>query len=244
MTNMDFTANNCKNVMEFLEQNQEKIPKNDISFFQSVLSQFHRKGLSEKQFYWMQKFYWRILDDDMAIAPTAVSAAPSVHWTDQYNYMNLTRMIIKAAETLSYPKITLAVPEDRYGTEIEFLKNQHFPNPAIRVKGGRNYVEVSAATGKIVLHPKFDIFVSQHIWKPYFDFFQTFNDDPVEGAKLQGKIKSACCFCNRELTTPESVTAGYGPICADKYGLPWGQAGNIEVSEDVSNFIDVENKFY
>lgn len=33
---------------------------------------------------------------------------------------------------------------------------------------------------------------------------------------------SQCFICGRDLDTPESLTAGYGPICADKLGLPWG----------------------
>jgi len=32
-----------------------------------------------------------------------------------------------------------------------------------------------------------------------------------------------CCFiCGRNLDTAESIDAGYGPVCADKWGLPWG----------------------
>jgi hypothetical protein len=34
---------------------------------------------------------------------------------------------------------------------------------------------------------------------------------------------SVCFICGRDLDTPESLTAGYGPICADKHGLPWGE---------------------
>src|SRR5262252_695683 len=33
---------------------------------------------------------------------------------------------------------------------------------------------------------------------------------------------SQCFICGRDLDTPESLTAGYGPTCADKHGLPWG----------------------
>lgn len=45
---------------------------------------------------------------------------------------------------------------------------------------------------------------------------------PLAMAVKFGKQMGRCCFCGIELTTPESVTAGYGPICADKWGLPWG----------------------
>lgn len=34
---------------------------------------------------------------------------------------------------------------------------------------------------------------------------------------------SVCCFCGRDLDTAESISVGYGPICAAKYGLPWGE---------------------
>lgn len=35
-----------------------------------------------------------------------------------------------------------------------------------------------------------------------------------------GKQTGICCFCGRELSDPESVECGYGPVCARKYGLP------------------------
>lgn len=46
--------------------------------------------------------------------------------------------------------------------------------------------------------------------------------DPVAVATQHGVATGECCFCARELTTKESRTVGYGPICAGKFGLPWG----------------------
>ena len=46
--------------------------------------------------------------------------------------------------------------------------------------------------------------------------------DPVSAAKLYGSETGSCCFCARDLTDPQSVAVGYGPICADKWGLPHG----------------------
>ena len=50
-----------------------------------------------------------------------------------------------------------------------------------------------------------------------------FNADPAKVARTHGLLTGNCCFCRKELTTGESLTAGYGPICADKFGLPWGE---------------------
>lgn len=46
--------------------------------------------------------------------------------------------------------------------------------------------------------------------------------ETLEFVVQYGQRTGNCCFCARELTTTESVTAGYGPVCAGRYGLPWG----------------------
>ena len=47
---------------------------------------------------------------------------------------------------------------------------------------------------------------------------------PLQRAVAAGHETGNCCFCGRELTDERSVSAGYGPICAGHYGLPWGGA--------------------
>ena len=47
-----------------------------------------------------------------------------------------------------------------------------------------------------------------------------FSRDPVGKSKLYGKLTNSCCYCGKELNDPRSVMAGYGPICADNWGLP------------------------
>lgn len=47
-------------------------------------------------------------------------------------------------------------------------------------------------------------------------------DSPIEEAKLRGIKTGYCCFCSTPIQTKESLEAGYGPICAGNYGLPWG----------------------
>jgi hypothetical protein len=51
---------------------------------------------------------------------------------------------------------------------------------------------------------------------------QEFSRDPIQAATAYGNLKGNCCFCNKPLTDPTSVTVGYGKICAGNYGLPWG----------------------
>jgi hypothetical protein len=43
--------------------------------------------------------------------------------------------------------------------------------------------------------------------------------NPAEAATRYGKMTRECSCCGRELTHPESIAAGIGPICASKWGL-------------------------
>lgn len=46
-----------------------------------------------------------------------------------------------------------------------------------------------------------------------------------------GRAQGVCCFCMADLSTPESITAGYGPQCAAKLGLPWGDVPEVQNPE-------------
>lgn len=48
-----------------------------------------------------------------------------------------------------------------------------------------------------------------------------FASDPVGQAREYARLFGRCCFCNRELTDERSTNVGYGPDCAEHYGLPW-----------------------
>lgn len=54
------------------------------------------------------------------------------------------------------------------------------------------------------------------------DVLKAFAEDPALIGAITGQYTGRCAFCGRELTTKESVGAGYGPVCAAKFGLPWG----------------------
>jgi hypothetical protein len=48
-----------------------------------------------------------------------------------------------------------------------------------------------------------------------------FSGDLEKGARAHGRATGHCCFCRRALQNPVSLHVGYGPICADTFGLPW-----------------------
>lgn len=72
-------------------------------------------------------------------------------------------------------------------------------------------------TGKIIFR---DSLTEQHR-TPIKDLLRAFNDDPARYAKILADETCHCAFCNRALTNEISKQMGYGPICADTYGLPY-----------------------
>lgn len=49
-----------------------------------------------------------------------------------------------------------------------------------------------------------------------------FDADPVATAVLSARFTGSCSFCSRKLDDVRSIEVGYGPTCAEKYGMPWG----------------------
>lgn len=47
--------------------------------------------------------------------------------------------------------------------------------------------------------------------------------NPAGVAAEYGHETGNCSFCSKELTDNRSLSVGYGPVCADKFGLPWGR---------------------
>lgn len=54
-------------------------------------------------------------------------------------------------------------------------------------------------------------------------------EDPARFAREYGRLTSCCSFCGLGLTDAGSVEAGYGPICARRYGLPHVAVGTPEL---------------
>jgi hypothetical protein len=59
---------------------------------------------------------------------------------------------------------------------------------------------------------------------------QSFANDPEGIATKYGRLTGCCCFCGRKLTDERSTIVGYGPVCADKFGLDWGKKAAAAVA--------------
>ena len=113
----------------------------------------------------------------------------------------------RAATTLKYPSIRLTL---RDGTKANlYLATKGY----IAIKLDGEYV------GKIT--PDTRSFRMYQGTAEHQQEVLEFALDPVTEGKIHGQKFGHCCFCKQELTNAISIYNGYGPICAENYGLPW-----------------------
>lgn len=206
-------------IMDQLETNKNKIPEHKQEFYLSVSNQFQRRGsISEKQLYWMRKFCF-----DYILAPKIIqenSAPKKITIWESYDLSRLHAMLSHAlSHGLKYPSITLQ--KDKHSPPLKIYWSDRYQVATIKC-GQDRLCNISPNGTLITPNEHNSRLKNMNKLAECLNFLQEFNDHPEAGAKIQGKITSNCCFCSHELSTPESIAVGYGPICAEHYGLPWG----------------------
>jgi hypothetical protein len=58
--------------------------------------------------------------------------------------------------------------------------------------------------------------------------------------KLSAQRTSHCGCCGKSLTDPNSIAAGIGPICADKWGVSFGGSSLVELAEALKVTVPVK----
>ncbi len=76
----------------------------------------------------------------------------------------------------------------------------------------------------------------ERVW----DFINRLGKDPTGVLAERGRLAGRCCYCYRELTDEKSTATGYGPVCAKKWGLPWGKKTNILYPFDAAVAAEME----
>jgi hypothetical protein len=126
-------------------------------------------------------------------------------------------MFQKAGEHLKRPGIRLMDTASKSHLYLSLAGAQSANAGCIYVKGPSNS---DAYYGKITPAGKF--FAARGCPATVETQLLAFATDPETVAKNYGKLTGKCCFCGRPLCDERSTDVGYGPVCADKFGLNWG----------------------
>lgn len=201
-----------REAIDTLKANVSNLPLRGQDFAKSLLDQFARKGnLSDKQWPYVVK-----------LARESVGQVEAPKSTQVGSMKPLVALFAKAKAHLKRPAIVLSNPdvgeirlsEAGATARVPGSINVTTPGPyGERVWYGRITVDGSFQQSPKVVAPT-----------ALVDAIRVFAEDPVGQAAKHGHLTGRCCFCNRKLEDERSTAVGYGPICADHFGLPWGEA--------------------
>jgi hypothetical protein len=189
---------------------------NPSDFAQSLCSQFDRHGrLSDKQWHWVIKLAGEA-EVRAARATEPVATAEKLG-----NFADMVKLFSVASDNgLKFPKVQLEADADQPVVLARCGNGSKYPG-AIRVTNGAGYNSPD--------NQYYGMINQQGSWLPGRDanpavvnILRAFAADPAGVAAAYGIRTGNCCFCRRELSDERSTSVGYGPICADKYGLAWG----------------------
>lgn len=127
------------------------------------------------------------------------------------------QMMDKAGETLKFPKINFELDNGRM--RLHRATEQSRTPGAIMVTDGVGWSGMFY--GRVHTNGTWEPSRDCPDWVT--DSLKKLSEDPAGFAAAYGKKTGNCCFCSRDLSDERSLGVGYGPVCADRYGLTWGE---------------------
>jgi hypothetical protein len=136
----------------------------------------------------------------------------------------IVALFATASRQLKFPKIVVTDPATNQTLKLSPAKADSSNAGFIYVKVGDSYAGKLGSDGR---------------WFPVStcpagvaEFLTKFAQAPASHAAVHGHKTGSCCFCSRPLTDAVSVAVGYGPVCAETYGLPYEAPEALAEDED------------
>jgi hypothetical protein len=191
------------------------------SFGLSLVNQAGLRGLSPRQWPWVHKL---ALDELPASCRPGYVAAPAREASPApvaatLDLASIRTMLQHAqAKGIKFPRIAYRLDQGKL--QIAMAGARSKAPGSITVTDGGGF-DNGQFYGRVALDGAWQPSRSCPAW--VLDALRGLAADPAGFSAAYGQRTGHCCFCSRELTTNESNSVGYGPVCADKYGLPWGE---------------------
>lgn len=184
----------------------------------SLVSQYIKKGqhdgsLSEKQW----KFVNSLVTQATKPAVFSTDAATPVG-----DFSGVIDLFLVAKKHLKYPKVSLVTVDGEIVQLSMAGDRSKFPG-TINVTDGGSYGQ-NTWYGRV--NTAGDFQNTSAATSEVIGLLKQLADNPHLAASFHGKQTNVCCFCSKYLTFVNSVTVGYGEICAGHWGLhsEWKEA--------------------
>jgi hypothetical protein len=203
--------------MESLKEQIEmlKLVANDLgdskSFAYDLISSYEKyKSLTPKQEAWVMKLIDRATQPVLFADPK-----PTKQLAD---FSGVVELFKKAQAHLKYPKINLKLPDLPIVLTLAGSKSK--APGTVNVAGEGKYPD-REWYGRVNVKGEWEPSrsVSPTLVEPLTELLMELAADPGGVAAKYGKLTGNCCFCNSGLEDPRSTAAGFGPVCAEHFGL-------------------------
>lgn len=192
-----------------LNANLSKLGERDRAFALSLLQQLTRRDLSQKQWDWVVRLADRATKPQAPRQTTSLGSVAGL--LDLFNTAK--------ANGLKNPAIVAQSPVGPIRISVAG-GNARFPGTINVAEKGR--FGEAKWFGRIKLDGTFEA-ARDGAPPALVAYLAEFAAKPAETAAVHGHTTGNCCFCDRPLTDARSTSVGYGPICAKKWSLPWGE---------------------
>jgi uncharacterized protein DUF6011 len=185
-----------------------RIPASSVSFAADLVRKSQAKPLSPKQMFWVNK----LADEAERPAPVATQVRGDV--------AEIFALFERASENgLKWPKIHLHTDDGQSVRLSRAGEKSRYVGQIMVTDGG------SFGSNKFFgrIDETGNLTPGRDMTRDVARLIEAFAADPAAIASMHGKRTGNCCFCHKDLTTRESLAVGYGPVCAEKFGLPWGE---------------------
>lgn len=210
--------NESVNTLQSLLSN---LKPNDAKFAADLIASFKKYGsLTPRQAPWIERLIVR------AQTPGPVFSAPLTSFESPAavnvgGFEGVVALFNAAKAHLKFPKITLLVSGKQVKLSLLGAKSKFAG--AVNITDGGKY-PFAIWYGRVSPEGSFtpSAKVEPEFTKALTDLLTEFSKNPARVAKEHGKLTGNCCFCNKVLGLGEdkrSVAVGFGPVCADHYGL-------------------------
>jgi|ERR1017187_72842 hypothetical protein len=207
--------NTLKESVDELEGLLSMLPAKSIEFAKSLIDQYRVKGeLSPKQEPYIHT---------MIAQAKNPYKYPSIEVGD---FDGVIELFHTAQSHLKFPKIVLQAAGNPIHLSLAGVKSK-FPG-TISVAGPGKYPE-REWYGRVDANGNWTPSkgITPQMAEALFELLIEFAHDPAAVAQKQGVLAGVCCFCSKTLTEEHSTKAGFGPICAQHFGL-YEQWKNME----------------
>lgn len=187
----------------------------DQSFATSLLSQLESKGkLSDKQWYWVEVLAERTETAGVPDFTKEQVQVGALH--------GLVALFNTAGAHLKHPKIRLKTEAGR-SLQLSVAGPASKAPGTINLTDGRPYGD-NTWYGRVTVEGQYEprSGLAEDVKNDLTAILTALSRHPAQTAAAYGKLTGNCCLCKSSLSDEKSTAVGYGPVCAKRWGLPWG----------------------